>query len=259
MLEIVQIPVLQDNYIWLAHTQDKYTAVIDPAESQPVLQELKERNWKLTHILNTHHHPDHIGANLELKEITGCTIVGSKSDYKRIPGIEVKVSDGDKFKLGKVNCYVYELPGHTRGHIAFHFNLSNALFCGDTLFSLGCGRVFEGTMQQMLNSLSKIKKLPHNTKIYCAHEYTQANGFFALTIDPKNKELISQMEIVKEKRKKNISTIPSILGNEIKTNPFLRTDNSEIKKNLKLLTTSTAVETFSVMRKLKDNFTYENN
>ena len=259
MLEIVQIPVLQDNYIWLVHTEDKYTAVIDPAVSKPVLKELKKRNWKLTHILNTHHHPDHTGANLELKEVTGCTIVGSKSDYKRIPGIEIKVSDGDKFNLGKVNCHVFGLPGHTTGHIAFHFNSSNALFCGDTLFSLGCGRVFEGTMQEMLNSLNKIKKLPENTNIYCAHEYTQSNGIFALTIDPKNKDLISQMETVKEKRRKNISTIPSTLGHEIKTNPFLRTDNSEIKKNLKLLHTSTAIETFSVMRKLKDSFKYENN
>ncbi len=253
MITIKQIPVLSDNYIWLINTSEKFTAVVDPAISDPVLNELKENNWNLTHIFNTHHHSDHTGANLELKKITNCKIIGPMADSERIPGIDVCYQDKDEFNFGNEIVSIMDVPGHTKGHIAFYFNKSRALFCGDTLFALGCGRVFEGTMEQMWNSLAKIKNLPKQTKVYCAHEYTLANGNFALTIEPDNNKLKARMNEVISKREKGISTIPSTLLDEIETNPFLRPDSKEIQKNLSLVGKS-HLEIFTKIRLLKDIF-----
>ena len=253
MISIKQIPVLSDNYIWLINASEKFTAVVDPAIPGPVIDELKKNNWKLTHIFNTHHHNDHTGANLELKNITNCKIIGPKSDFQRIPGIDICYKDKDEFSFGNETVRIMDIPGHTKGHIAFYFNKSRALFCGDTLFALGCGRVFEGTMEQMWNSLAKIKNLPKQTKVYCAHEYTLANGNFALTIEPDNNKLKERMNEVISKREKGISTIPSTLLDEIETNPFLRPDSKEIQKNLSLVGKS-HLEIFTKIRLLKDIF-----
>ena len=253
MLEIIRIPVLNDNYVWLAHAPDGNTAVIDPAVSMPVIQELKKRHWQLTYILNTHHHNDHTGANLELKKTTKCTIIGPKADIDRIPGIDIALVDGDHFMLGKEKAQIFDVPGHTKGHIAFYFFNSNSLFCGDTLFALGCGRVFEGTMEQMWHSLSKFKKLPRQTNVYCAHEYTQANGIFALTVEPNNIKLKLRMDEVNNKRKNQIPTVPSTLGEEFDTNPFLRPDSTEIQETLSLMDAPLS-EIFAKTRYLKDNF-----
>lgn len=253
MLEIIRIPVLNDNYVWLIHTRDGLTAVVDPAVSEPVMAEINAQRWTLTHILNTHHHADHTGGNLALKELTNCTIVGPSADQARIPGIDVEVGDGETYQLGSVTAEVLDIPGHTHGHIAYHFAQDDALFCGDTLFALGCGRVFEGTMEQMWSSLSKIATLPSSTKVYCAHEYTQANGRFALSIEPNNRKLISRMEQIDRMRAEGIPTVPSILGDEFDTNPFLRPYSDEIQETLDLKG-ARLVEVFTKTRLLKDSF-----
>ncbi|MCK5622210.1 MAG: hydroxyacylglutathione hydrolase, partial [Alphaproteobacteria bacterium] len=189
-LEIHQIPVWDDNYVYLAHdAASASTAVIDPAEAETVLKAAEARGWNITHILNTHHHPDHVGGNLEIKQATGCTIVGARSDAGRIPGIDVQVGEGDTYEMGSATAKVFDVPGHTSGHIAYWFEESDALFCGDTLFALGCGRLFEGTAEQMWRSLDKFRALPGTTRVYCAHEYTQANARFAVTVDPENATL----------------------------------------------------------------------
>src|SRR5579875_3693668 len=179
-LIIRQIPVLKDNYVYLLHEPKRdVTAAVDPAVAAPVLKMLADTGWRLTHILNTHHHGDHTGGNLELKAATGCTIVGPRADRARIPGIDVELGEGDEYALGAAVARVFDVPGHTRGHIAYWFSGSRALFCGDTLFLMGCGRLFEGTPAQMWTSLSKLRALPPDTRVYCAHEYTQSNARFA--------------------------------------------------------------------------------
>jgi len=221
-LEIVQIPVLSDNYVYLVHEdQSGLTAVVDPALAAPVLEAAEARGWAITHILNTHHHFDHVGGNLEIKRATGAAIVGPAYDAARIPGIDLEVSEGDVFMLGEAAADIYFVPGHTSGHIAYHFKSDDALFIGDTLFALGCGRLFEGTPEQMFKSLAKIKKLPPATRIYCAHEYTEANGAFALSVDPDNPALIARMQDVLARRAENLPTVPSFLSEELTTNPFL--------------------------------------
>ncbi|MFZ5610240.1 MAG: hydroxyacylglutathione hydrolase [Pseudomonadota bacterium] len=222
-LDIVQIPVLADNYIYLVHEPESgATAAVDPALAEPVLEEAARRGWRLSHILNTHHHGDHVGGNLALKAATGCTIVGPRADAARIPGLDIAVGEGDDYPLGTAQARVFDVPGHTRGHIAFYFAASDALFCGDTLFALGCGRLFEGTAQQMYDSLAKLKALPDATRVYCAHEYTMANGHFALTVEPGNAALVARMADVAAARAQGLATVPSTLGEEKATNPFLR-------------------------------------
>jgi len=190
MIEIKQIPVLRDNYIYLVHLADSgHTVAVDPAEARPVLSALAESGWSLTHIFNTHHHADHVGGNLELKRSTGCEIVGSCKDSPRIPGLDRRVSHGECITLGHREVQVMEVSGHTCGHLAYWLAEASALFVGDTLFSLGCGRLFEGTADQMWQSLTRIRALPANTRIYCAHEYTEANARFALTVEPGNRDL----------------------------------------------------------------------
>ena len=253
-LDIKQIPVLNDNYVYLAHCPETgATAVVDPAVTGPVFDALAETGWTLTHILNTHHHGDHTGGNLEIKAQTGCTIVGPRADRDRIPGIDVEVGDGDTFELGKSSAKVFDVPGHTRGHIAYWFADSEALFCGDTLFVMGCGRLFEGTPAQMVNSLAKFDALPDSTRVYCAHEYTQSNGRFALTVEPQNEALHVLMRDVDAKREQGVPTVPSTLGQERATNPFLRPFSTDIQTTLGM-PGADVVDVFAEVRRLKDNF-----
>ncbi len=254
MLEIDQIPVLNDNYVYLLHDHaGGATAVVDPAVSESVLDALLQRNWHLTHILNTHHHGDHVGGNLALKTKTGCTIVGPRADQDRIPGLDVALGDGDTYQLGESTTRVFDVPGHTRGHIAFWFECDRALFCGDTLFALGCGRLFEGTPAQMWSSLSKFANLPGDTRVYCAHEYTQANGQFALSVEPENEALQARMEKVNALRSRGEPTIPSTLGEELATNPFLRPHSAALRTHVGKHGGS-AVEVFAATRARKDRF-----
>lgn len=254
MLDIVQIPVLNDNYVYLVHEPEHtVTAVVDPAVSGPVLEALRARDWRLDVILNTHHHPDHVGGNLELKAATGCRIVGPAAERDRIPGIDQAVTDGDTIDLGAERASVYDVPGHTAGHIAYHFAASRALFVGDTLFALGCGRLFEGTPDDMLRSLSKFESLPDDTLVYCAHEYTEANGRFALTVDPDNPDLAARMDAVRARRSRGEPTVPSLLGDERRTNPFLRADSPGVREAVGLAD-APPVQVFAEVRRRKDRF-----
>jgi len=254
LLEIVQIPVLNDNYVYLVREpRQGAVGVVDPAVAGPVLAALGARGWRLTHILNTHHHGDHVGGNLEIKAATGCTVVGPRADRDRIPGIDVAVGDGDIYAFGAQQALVYDVPGHTRGHIAYWFADARALFCGDTLFALGCGRLFEGTPQQMWRSLGRLRALPDDARVYCAHEYTQANARFALTVEPGNAALLARARAVDEARARGLPTVPSTMGEERATNPFLRPESAEIRVRLGLMDADdTAV--FAAVRKRKDNF-----
>lgn len=203
-LDIVRIPVLNDNYVWLMREpQGGVVAVVDPAVAGPVLAEAARRRWRITHILNTHHHGDHVGGNREIKEeATGCTIVGPRRDRARIPGIDVEVDDGERYRLGGAEADVFFVPGHTSGHIAYAFREQKALFCGDTLFALGCGRLFEGTPQQMWTSLSRLRALPDDMRVYCAHEYTQSNARFAMTVEADNDKLLKRSAAIDAARAK---------------------------------------------------------
>jgi hydroxyacylglutathione hydrolase len=252
MLDIVRIPVLKDNYVWLVRSGDA-VAVVDPAVDGPVETELAARDWRLTHILNTHHHNDHVGANLALKARHGCTIVGPRADRDRIPGLDVALGEGDSYALGEASARVFDVPGHTRGHIAFWFETERALFCGDTLFALGCGRLFEGTPAQMWNSLSKLRALPDDTRVHCAHEYTQSNARFALSVDSGNQALRDRARAVDQAREEGRATVPSLLGEEKATNPFLRADNPAFARALGLPDRG-AVEVFAAVRAAKDRF-----
>ncbi|HXP13612.1 MAG TPA: hydroxyacylglutathione hydrolase [Stellaceae bacterium] len=252
-LEIRQVPVLRDNYVYLLREPESgAVAAVDPSVAGPVAAALDQLGWKLTHILNTHHHHDHTGGNLELKARYGAIIVGPLADRARIPGIDVALAEGDKFKFGNEEAQVFDVPGHTRGHCAFWFPKSRALFCGDTLFLMGCGRLFEGTPEQMWRSLSKLKKLPGDTRVYCGHEYTQANARFALTVEPGNRDLIARSKRVDEQRARGQSTVPGTMEEELATNPFLRADNPALQKAQNA--PGDAVATFAAIRRAKDNF-----
>ena len=253
-MKIEIIPCLKDNYAYvIIDENNKKTCVVDPSESKPVIDFLEKNNLKLNYILNTHHHYDHIGGNSELKKKYKAKVVGFKEDYKRIPGIDTKLKDGETWKEDNFEAKVLHIPGHTLGHICFYFYNDNNLFTGDTLFSLGCGRIFEGTYQQMFSSLEKIKKLPPKTKIYCGHEYTLQNSKFCIQYDKENQNLIKKIKDINEKLKNNKPTIPSTLEDELKNNIFLRSDKENIKTNLNIGSSSPLV-TFSKLRDLKDNF-----
>ena len=218
-MEVVRIPVLNDNYVWLLHSAG-VTAVVDPAVQPPVEAALKKHGWSLELILNTHHHGDHVGANLRLKAAHGCTIVGPGPDRDRIPGIDVEVDEGDVVTVGDATARVLFVPGHTRGHIAYAFD-DGSLFCGDVLFLGGCGRLFEGTPDQMFRSIRKLTDLPDETRIYCAHEYTLSNLRFAAHEHPENEAIRARLSAVEALRARNEPTVPGRLGLERSTNPFV--------------------------------------
>ncbi len=253
-LEVHQFPCLSDNYGYLVHDpENNLTATIDTPEVGPINKALAEKGWKLTHILNTHHHFDHAGGNLALKEEWGCIIVGSASDAARIPGIDIKVGDGDTFDFGGHTARVFDVSGHTIGHIAFYFAEDDLLFSGDALFALGCGRLFEGTPAQMWASLSKLRALPDDTKVYCAHEYTQSNARFAISVEPQNEALQQRAQEIDVLRAANKPTVPSTIGLEKATNPFLRPMSAALQSTLDM-SGADLVEVFAETRRRKDSF-----
>lgn len=253
-LTIHMFPCLTDNYGYLLHDAESgTTAAVDTPDAREIEMQLRAKGWRLTHILNTHHHGDHAGGNLELKSRTGCTIVGPRADAARIPGIDVSVGEGDVVELGTHRAAVYDTPGHTRGHIVYHFAAARAAFVGDTLFAMGCGRLFEGTPSQMWGSLQKILSWPDDTRIYCAHEYTQSNARFALTVEPQNRRLLERAASVAELRAAGTPTVPSTLGEERATNPFLRARSPDLRKTIGL-ERAADVEVFAKTRALKDAF-----
>jgi hydroxyacylglutathione hydrolase len=253
-LEIHQFPCLNDNYGYLVHEPGSgATAAIDTPEVKPILAALEEKGWTLTHILNTHHHFDHAGGNAELKEKTGCMVIGPKGEKDLIPGIDRAVGEGDIVELGAACARVIDVPGHTRGHIAYSFDEEHIAFVGDTLFALGCGRLFEGTAQQMWTSLGKLMELPDDTVVYCAHEYTQSNARFALSVEPDNVALTARAREIDEKRARGEWTVPTTIGLEKRTNPFLRAASPDLRRTIGL-DAAADVDVFAETRKRKDNF-----
>ena len=252
MAEILIIKCLNDNYAYIYLNDKKEAFVVDPSAASPVIDTLEKNNLQLKYILNTHHHFDHIGGNFELKEKYNCKIVGSKKDRDRIPGIDIEISDGDYWSFKEHTAQIIEIPGHTSGHIAFFFKSLNAVFTGDTLFSLGCGRLFEGTPTMMWNSLKKLRALPDQTKIYCGHEYTLSNGKFINSIYP-SEDIRLKIESLVELNEKNLPSIPSTIADEKKMNIFLKADDINLIRNLGLNGKSPE-EVFGYMRELKDNF-----
>ena len=253
-LQVYQFPCRSDNYGFLAHDPTlNVTASIDTPEEGPINTALEENGWRLTHILNTHHHGDHTGANIALKERWGCTIVGAANDAERIPGIDVRMADGDKYQFGSLIADVFEVPGHTTGHIAYYFSSESIAFVGDTLFALGCGRLFEGTPEMMWNSLQKLMALPDETIVYCAHEYTQSNAQFALSVEPGNAELVARSREIDALRAEGKPTVPTTIGLERATNPFLRPMSENLQETVGL-SGADLVSVFTETRLRKDNF-----
>lgn len=223
MIEIARIPVLSDNYVWLAHDSvSGETAVVDPAVAAPVLAEAERRGWAVTQIWNTHWHPDHTGGNAEIKAATGCRIAGPAAEAARIPGLDRAVAEGDRVSLGGVEATVLEVPAHTAGHIAYHLPEERVVFVGDTLFAMGCGRLFEGTAAQMHANLQRLATLPPETRVYCAHEYTLSNGRFAAAAEPNNEAVARRLREVEAARAAGEATVPTTIGLELATNPFMR-------------------------------------
>jgi hydroxyacylglutathione hydrolase len=243
-----------DNYGLLLHDGESgATATIDAPDAAEIERQLAGLGWRLTHILNTHHHADHVEGNLALKQRFGCTIIGPATEAGRIPGIDVQVAGGDTFTWAGREVRVMDCPGHTKGHVAFHIPSEAAVIAGDTLFSLGCGRVFEGTMQEMYRSVTQFKTLPPSTRLFCGHEYTQSNARFALSVEPGNPALQERASEVDRLRAQGKMTCPSTIGDELRTNPFLRTDSLEIRSNIGLMRADDA-EVFAELRRRKDAF-----
>jgi len=257
-MEIIRLAVLADNYVFLLHDPEQHiAAVVDPAVAEPVLQKLTELNAELVAIFNTHHHGDHVGGNAELKQkFPSLVVYGGSQDRGRIPGQEKFLQSGDRVEFAHRVAEVFFVPGHTRAHIAYYFPPVKAgqpgeLFCGDTLFAGGCGRLFEGTAAQMLTSLQKLRELPDNTRVWCAHEYTLNNLRFAITVDKSNLDLQSRFVEVQALRNRSEATVPSLLGIEKLTNPFLRWDQPSLQS---VAQSQDAIQTFAQIRTMKDNF-----
>ena len=252
---VVQLPALRDNYIYLILPQDQASClVVDPATAEPVIDACRQLKRRPTHVLNTHHHWDHTGANLALKQMFDCRIIGSIEDRKRIPGLDLAVCGRKPTTLGGLNIRIIETPGHTGGHIAYL--IKDALFCGDTLFGAGCGRIFEGTAEQMWSSLKRLSTLPSSTRVYCAHEYTLANLDFAACVDEDNPKLSMRIKQARARRKSGLPTVPSTRSLELETNPFLRVLDHEFRKHYAVQHGISADETsvFARLRKQKDAF-----
>ena len=249
-LKIETILCLKDNYAYLV-SDAGLCAVVDPSEPGPVEAALKARGLKLTHILNTHHHGDHTGGNAALKKSHGAIVVGPAKDRDRIPGIDIGVEEIKDWRFGEHRVRILEVPAHTSGAIAFVF--PDAVFTGDTLFAMGCGRLFEGTPAMMHASLAKLAALPDDTLVYCGHEYTLNNGRFALTLEPDNQDLKTRMKDVEARREKGEPTVPSSIGLEKRTNPFLRTGSAQIRAVLKM-ETADDVAVVAQIRRRKDAF-----
>ncbi len=227
-LEIVRIPALSDNYIWLVHEpQSGETMVVDPAVADPVLAEANRRGWRIGQIWNTHWHPDHTGGNAAIKAATKCTVIGPAAEAARIPTLDRQVGEGDTVRLGAVEAHVFETPAHTAGHISYHLRSEAVIFVGDTLFAMGCGRLFEGDAAQMHANLQRFATLPPETEVYCAHEYTLSNGRFAVTVEPDNQELARRLGEVEEARARGEATVPTTIALERATNPFMRASSPE--------------------------------
>ena len=254
MLNIDIVTCLKDNYSFIVRdTKADFVAVIDPSEFEPINNFIEKKYKKIDYILNTHHHFDHTGGNLDLQKKYKAKIIGSKKDEKRIPGIDIKLHDNENFKLGTVDFKIYLIPGHTSGHICFYAQSEKVIFTGDTLFSLGCGRVFEGTYLEMFTSLNLIKKLPIDTRIYCGHEYTKKNLDFCIKYEINNDRLKKKKNWVASKLSKNEPTIPTTIEEELNTNIFLRCDILAVKKSLDM-ENSPEVQIFKKLRDLKDSF-----
>ena len=251
-LKIKIIPCRTDNYSYVCIDNKNDAIVVDPSEFEPVDECIKNNNINLKYILNTHHHFDHVGGNIELKEKYGAKIVGSRNDEDRIPGIDIKLSEGESFNFNGFKSEILEIPGHTLGHIAFYFESESIVFTGDTLFSLGCGRIFEGTPEMMFDSLNKLKSLPEKTKVFCGHEYTLNNALFLETII-KNDSLSKKIEDLKKMRERQEPSIPTTIGEEKELNFFLRSDEEDFKNQLKM-TNEKDVDVFTYLRELKDSF-----
>jgi hydroxyacylglutathione hydrolase len=238
---VVGVSALKDNYIWLFHDcQSGETAVVDPCVTLPVLNAANARDWRITQIWNTHWHPDHTDANLTIKAATGCTVVAPEDPIHPIPGLDSVVADGVRFQIGNRYVEVLATPGHTAVHMAFHVPDVGVVFTGDTLFALGCGRLFEGTADEMFRSLARLTALPPSTRVYCAHEYTLANGRFAQSLEPDNAELAERMREIERKLELGEPTVPSTIRDELATNPFVR---------------APTVAAFAALRAAKDKFT----
>ncbi len=233
-LDIVRVPVLADNYAWLVHDADSDTTVaIDPGEAQPMLDAASARGWRITEVWTTHWHPDHTGGNMAMQAV-GARILGPAAEAAKIPTLDQGVDEGDTLTIGDHQAAVMAVPGHTAGHIAFHFAEDHALFSGDTLFAMGCGRLFEGTAQQMYANMQRYAALPDDTQVYCGHEYTQANGRYALAAEPDNDAVAERMRRIDDARAVNEPTVPTTIGEERATNPFLRaTSAAELARHRK--------------------------
>ena len=253
-MKIEIIPCLNDNYSYLIHDEISNTvAIVDPSEFIPCDTIISKNYKKLDFILNTHHHYDHVGGNEELKKKYNSKVLGFENDKNRIPQIDTVLKDNQEFKIGTLNFTTIFIPGHTRGHVAFYFKKERVVFSGDTLFSLGCGRVFEGTYKQMFQSLNKLKNLPGETKVYCGHEYTFKNLEFCLKFNPNNDFLKKKKDDIKLSLKNKKPTIPSTIADEIKANIFFRINDPDVKKAINL-ENSPDIEIFTKLRDLKDNF-----
>jgi hydroxyacylglutathione hydrolase len=223
MIEVVRIPVLSDNYVWLLHDGESGdTVVVDPAVAEPVLAEAQERGWVIGQIWNTHWHSDHVGGNAAIKAATGCTVTGPAAEADKIGTLDVRVAEGDRVRIGTHEASVMEVPAHTAGHVAFHLADDSMIFVGDTLFAMGCGRLFEGTAAQMFANMQRLARLPDETAVYCAHEYTLSNGRFALGVEPDNAAIARRVLEVEALRASGEATVPTTIGAERATNIFLR-------------------------------------